>query len=483
MVTLRAVGFIFGLILVAFAATMLVPLALDLVLERRESLAFAQSAGVTAFVGGLLALGSWPSQPLRLTARDGFLITAIAWLGAAVLGSLPFVLSQERLAMADAFFEAVSGLTATGSTVIVGLDKLPKALLLWRAMLQGIGGIGIIVMAVAVLPFLRVGGMQLFRSESSDRYDKPLPRAADIASATVLAYLVLMVLCAAAYWLLGMSPFDAITHAIPTVATGGFANYDQSFAFFASPALEWTATLFMFLGACPLVLYVWMALGSWREVQRNSQVRRFATVIAAASIAMAFWLWATRDTPPGEAVRLATFHVVSVITTTGFAAADYGQWGGFTAIIFLALMFIGGCTGSTAGGIKVMRFEILALLGTVTLRRLLQRHVVLRLSYQGHPVGPEIINSVTIFCFVYFVSFAALAAALAATGLDFATAISGSATSLGNVGPGLGGIIGPAGTFKPLPDSAKWLCAIGMLMGRLEFMAVLVLLTRRFWRG
>ncbi len=483
MVQVRAVLYLFGLILAGFAFAMTIPMLVELGGGRADWQAFALAGAVTLFAGGLLAAGASPGAALRFTPREGFLLTALAWFGASFFGGLPFVFSSLEASLTDAFFETSSGLTTTGSTVLDGLDRLPKGLLLWRAMLQGIGGIGIVVMAVAVLPFLRVGGMQLFRAESSDKYDKPLPRATQVAGATVVAYLVLVALCTAAFWTLGMSFFDAVTHAMPAVSTGGFANYDESFAFFKSPVLEWTATLFMFLGGCPLVLYVWLALGNWRDVRRDTQVRWFFVVIAAATVGIALWLSLAKNVPMADALRLAAFNVVSVITTTGFASADYNQWGGFPAIIFIALMFIGGCTGSTAGAVKVMRFEILGKLGLRTLRRLVDRHGVLRMTYQGRPVTADIVLSVTIFCFVYFVSFAVLAAALAATGLDFVTAISGAAQALGNVGPGLGDIIGPAGNFKTLPDTAKWLLALGMLMGRLEFMAVLVLFTRRYWRG
>ncbi len=483
LVRIRPVALVFGLILMAFGLAMAMPMLVDLANDSRDWQAFAKAAAINVFVGGLLAAGAGKRGTLRFTHREGFLLTAVAWFGATVFGGLPFIFAGLGANLTDAMFETASGLTTTGSTVFEGLNSFPKGLLLWRAMLNAIGGAGIVVMAVAVLPFLGVGGMQIFRSESSDKYDKPLPRAAQVATATVLAFVALVVLCTAAYWTIGMSFFDAITHAMTTIATGGFANYDESFAYFKSPALEWAATLFMFLGGCPLVLFVWMALGLPGELFRDSQVRRFAAVIAAAALAMAAWLVLTRDTAANDALRLAFFNVVSVITTTGFASADFNQWGGFTSIVFIALMFIGGCTGSTAGAMKVMRFEILGKLGFIAMKKLVHRRRVYRMTYQGKPVSADVVMSVTVFCFVYFMSFAALAAGLAATGLDFVTALTGAAQALGNIGPGLGDIIGPAGNYKSLSDPAKWLITVGMLMGRLEFFAVLVLFTRRFWRG
>jgi trk system potassium uptake protein TrkH len=479
----RAVLFILGLILAAFATMMVIPLLFDLDHGHRNWAAFAAAGAITLFAGGLLAGGGSSGRHLKFTPREGFLLTTLAWLAAAIFGGLPFMFSELKLPFADAFFETATGLTTTGSTVIEKLNERSKGLLLWRSMLQGIGGMGIVVMAVALLPFLRVGGMQLFRTESSEKSDKPLPRVGQIAAATMVAYFALLLACIAVYWTIGMSLFDAVTHAMPTVSTGGFANYDESFAWFRNPGLEIASTIFMALGGLPLLIYVRMALGHWPDVWRDSQVLWFLVVIAVATLAIALWLAFVKDTPAGTALRLAAFNVVSVVTTTGFASADYNQWGGFPGIIFIMLMFIGGCAGSTAGAMKVMRFEILGRLGANTMRRLVHPRGVFRMTYQGKPLGNDVIMSVTIFCFVYFLSFAALTAAVAATGLDFVTSLTGAAQALGNIGPGLGEIIGPAGNYKPVPDLAKWLLAIGMIMGRLEFMAILVLFTRRFWRG
>lgn len=482
MVAFRPVLFILGLILSGVAAAMLVPMLLDLAHGHRDWRAFAESAALTGFAAGLLVAGGWTRGRLRFTAREGFLLTAVSWAFFGLFGGLPLMRSQLKLSFTDAYFESVSALTTTGSTVIEGLDNLSKGILLWRAMLEGIGGMGIVVLAVALLPFLRVGGMQVFRAESSEKSDKPLPRAAEIAAATVLAYLALVILCMLAYWALGMTFFDAVCHAMTTMSTAGFANYDASFAAFKSPALEWAATLFMALAGLPLLTYVRMAIGQWRDVW-TSQIAWFLAVAAALILAAAAWLWLAKAMPAEAALRLAAFNIVSVLTTTGFASADFNLWGGFPAVLFIMAMFIGGCAGSTAGGIKVMRFEILGRLGADTLRRLVHRRGVYRLAYQGKPLGEDVIASVTLFCFVYFISFAALTAALAATGLDFVTSLTGAAQAIGNIGPGLGEIIGPSGNFKTIPDAAKWLSVAGMILGRLEFMAVLVLFTRRFWRG
>ena len=478
MVQVRPVLFILGLVLGAFALAMLVPMAFDLDNGHPDWCAFATGAAITLFAAGLLVLGGWSGQRPRFTAREGFLLTGVSWVTASAFGSLPLMLGELRLSFGDAFFETASGLTTTGATLLTRLDRLSRGLLLWRAMLQGVGGIGIIGMVVALFPFLRVGGMQLFRSEFSEKLDKPLPRAAEIAAVTILAYVGLLAACLASYWALGMSLFDAATHAMTTVATAGFANYDDSFAAFRSAGIEWAAVMFMTLSGLPLFLYVRLARSEWRHVWRDTQVRWFLVLTGTAVLAVSLWLWLGRDLPAGDALRLAAFNVVSLATTTGYASADYNQWGSFAAIIFIVLMFIGGCTGSTAGAVKVLRFEIMAKLAAGAVRKLVQR-----LLYQGRPVGEDIVASIMVFGFVYFVSFAVLAMAFGAFGLDFTTAISGAASAVGNIGPGLGEIIGPGGNYATLPEGAKWLLALGMIMGRLEFMAVLVLFTRRFWRG
>jgi trk system potassium uptake protein TrkH len=472
-----------GLILGAFALAMLVPMLFDLDHGHPDWRAFAMGASITFFAAGLLVFGGWSRQRRPFTAREGFLLTGVAWATVSAFGCLPLIFGELKLSFADAYFETVSGITTTGSTLLTGLDKVSRGLLLWRAMLQAIGGIGIIVMVVALFPMLRVGGMQLFRSEFSEKLDKPLPRAAEIAGVTVLAYAVLLFACLGAYWAFGMSLFDAATYAMTTVATAGFANYDAGFAAFQSPALEWTASAFMLICGLPLFMLVRLARSEWVHIWRDSQVRWFLGLVGLAAAAVTLWLWLARGMAPGEALRLAVFHTVSLASTTGFSAADYSQWGSFPLVLFLVLMFVGGCTGSTAGGIKVMRFEIMAKLALGTMRKIVQRHGVHRLLYQRRPLTEDVIASVTVFSFVYFLSFGALALALAAFGLDFITAVSGAAAAVGNVGVGMGDVIGPAGNYATLPDGAKWLLALGMIMGRLEFLAVLVLFTHRFWRG
>lgn len=477
----RPILFILGILIVVMGIAMIIPAIADALASHSDWATFAVSAASSVFLGGLMILGS-AGSPIELTLRQAFVLTTLSWVGLSAVGALPLVFSDLGLTYTDAFFEAISGLTTTGSTVLSGLDHMPPGILLWRAMLQWLGGVGIIVMAIAMLPYLRVGGMQLFRMESSDRSEKALPRAAQVAGATSIAYLVLTAACTFAYGLAGMTPFEAITHAMTTVSTGGYSTSDGSLGHFASPAIEWIGVLFMVLGALPFVIYIQAVHGRRDLVWKNSQVRRFLTGLGAVVLVLTLWLWAGHDVGILDALRLAAFNVVSVVTTTGYATTDYGQWGAFAVLGFFFLTFLGGCTGSTSGGIKTLRFELAVVLIRNQFQRLYQPHGIFPIRYKGQELSAEIARSAMSFIFIFIIAFGVLAIGLSALGLDFLTALSGSATALANVGPGLGDIIGPAGNFSSLPDAAKWMLSTGMLMGRLEFLTVLVALSPMFWR-
>jgi trk system potassium uptake protein TrkH len=482
LISFRPVLFILGLLVAAMGLAMIVPALADIAAGHGDWIVFVASGACSLGLGGLFIFTTI-GEPIELSLRQGFLLTTLSWIGLSAVGALPLVFSELDLSYTDAFFEAISGLTTTGSTVLAGLDRMPPGILLWRAMLQWLGGIGIIVMGIAMLPYLRVGGMQLFRMESSDRSEKALPRAAQLAGATSTAYLVLSVACAAAYWAAGMSGFEAIAHAMTTVSTGGYSTSDASLGHFASPAIHWICTLFMILGALPFVIYIRAVRGKTDALWKDSQVRHFLTGLGLAILAMALWLWMERDERIADALLLAAFNVVSVVTTTGFATADYGQWGALAVGGFFFLTFMGGCAGSTSGGIKVMRFEIAAIVIRRQLKRLILPHGVFPMMYRGQTLSSDVIRSVLNLVFVFIAVFVVFATCLSLLGLDFITATSGAATALANVGPGLGDVIGPAGNFSTLPDAAKWILSAGMLLGRLEFFTVLVLLVPEFWRG
>jgi trk system potassium uptake protein TrkH len=478
----KPVLYVTGLLLCGLAALMLLPAAADVVVGNPDWQTFVLSAAFTGFVGVSVTLASRGEGPLQLQLRQVFLLTTVSWLALAACAALPFLHLAVQLNYADAFFEAISGLTTTGSTVLVGLDAMPPGVLLWRSLLQWLGGVGIIVMAILVLPFLRVGGMQLFRSESSDRSAKVVARPAQLVGYIALIYVALTAACAIAYRITGMSLFDAVNHAMTTVSTGGYSTHDASFAAFENPATQWVATVFMVSGALPFVAYIRTAQ-RWREpIWRDSQVRALIAFLAAFSVMAAAWYALSGGVGFAAALTLVAFNVTSIVTTTGYASADYQTWGALAVGAIFFLTFLGGCTGSTSGAIKVFRFQVLLIVARAYLLTLLRPNSVLIARYQDRALPDDIAPSVLAFIFVYLASVVMLTMGLSAFQLDFLTSLSGAATALGNVGPGLGPIIGPAGNFSSLPEGAKWLLSAGMLLGRLELFTVLVLFQREFWR-
>ena len=478
----RPIILVTGTLLSILASVMCIPALIDYFAGHPDWEIFTISAGVTLFVGVGMALTS-RTGAAKLSIRQAFVMTTTSWIALTLFAALPFLYSEQNLSFTDAIFESMSGLTTTGSTVINGLDNASPGILMWRALLQWLGGIGIIVMAISVLPMLKVGGMQLFRMESSDQSDKALPRAAQIASAISVIYLILTGLWASAYWLFGMSGFEAIAHAMTTIATGGFSTSDESFGHFNSASLEFIATLGMILGALPFILYLKTLQGDWRALPTDSQVRWFLAAVVAIVAFTAGWLSLKNGMDLFTAVRLAAFNIVSIITGTGFASANYGTWGSFANPLFFLIMFIGGCAGSTTCGIKIFRFQVLYAAARTQIHHLLQPHGVFIPYYNHRPISDEIIVSVLSFFFMWFLTFAILALGLGIIGLDFLSAISSAATAVANVGPALGPLVGPNGTFQALPDAAKWLMTGGMLLGRLELFTVIVLFSRTFWRG
>lgn len=483
MIDLRPILMVVGILLIILALFMAPPLVADMVAGHPDWQVFSAAGALTLFTGVSLVLMNRSPGFGELTGRQAFLLTAVVWLVIAAFASLPLALSELDLSVADAVFEAMSGITTTGSTVIVGLDHAPPGILLWRAILQWLGGIGIIVMGVAILPILSVGGMQLVRAESSDLSEKILPRAAQIASAIGLIYLALTLACAALYWYAGMTPFDAAAHAMTTIATGGYSTTDASIGGFHSPAIEWIAVVFMILGALPFVLYIQATNGHVAALFRDAQVRWFLGIVAAGSLTIMVWLTVSFGTAPLEALRQACFNTISVITGTGYASSDYGLWGTFPVAALFFLMCVGGCTGSTTGGIKIFRFTVLHAIAKNQVARLVRPHGVYVPTFNRRPLPEAAAISVMAFVFLFALSFSLVAIALSLLGLDYLTAMSGALTALANVGPGLGDVIGPSGNFSSLPESAKWLLAAAMLLGRLELFTVLILFAPSFWRS
>ena len=478
----RPAIFVVGLLLATLAVVMCVPAIADFAYGHPDWQVFAVSAAMTFFVGVTMALTS-KTRDMKLTIRHAFMITTTSWMAMTLFASLPFAFSELDMGFTDAVFEAMSGITTTGSTVISGLENAPPGILLWRSLLQWLGGIGIIVMGIAVLPMLQVGGMQLFRMESSDQSDKAMPRAAQIASAIGVIYLLLTIIWAGLYWVAGMTGFDAISHAMTTIATGGFSNHDESFAYFDSAMIEYIAAAGMLVCALPFILYLRALQGDMLAVVNDSQVQWFLVFVAGVIVTTCGWLVLEVGEDPLNALRLATFNIVSIVTGTGYATDDYSIWGSFSPVIFFFIMFIGGCSGSTTCGIKVFRFQVLYAAARTQIHHLLQPHGVFIPYFNKRPISEEIIISVLSFFFMWFFTFALLTLGLSLLGLDFVTAFSSAATSIANVGPALGPVAGPTGNFVFFPDAAKWLMAGGMLLGRLELFTVIVMLSRSFWRS
>ena len=482
MLDLRPVGYVIGLLVVILGAMMVFPLLVDLLDGRGEWHVFLESSVFSILVGGLLALSCANGVKEGLSIRQTFLLTTTVWLALPLFGAIPLMLGATELRFVDAFFEAMSGLTTTGSTVISGLDDLPRGLLLWRGILQWVGGIGIIVVAMVFLPELRVGGMQIFKSESFDTFGKILPRAQAIAKQISLIYVSLTMACMLVYMVMGMGPFDALVHSMTTIATGGFANYDASFGAFTGP-VEYAASVFMILAALPFVRYVQLINGHGTPMLRDSQIRGFLMTLGLLVAIATGVLYYTRPHGGEEALRSALFNITSIMSGTGYASADYMQWGSFLVMIFFFTGLIGGCAGSTACSVKIFRYQLLFASIRGQIQRIRSPHGVFITRYEGRPVNAEVLSSVISFFMFFVVTLGVVAWALALTGLDFVTAVSGAATAVANIGPGLGDTIGPAGNFSTLNDPAKWILSAAMLIGRLELMAVYAILTVRFWRG
>ena len=482
MIGFQAILYPLGVLIVLMGGAMFLPLLIDLADGNRDWQVFAVSAALTIAAGLMLILANRGADLHRIGVRQAFVLTASSWLVTTAFGALPFVFGELRLSFTDAYFEAMSGLTTTGATVIVGLDDLPRGILLWRALLHALGGIGIVVMAVLILPFLRVGGQQLFRSESSDKSDKPFPRLAQVSAWIGAVYLTLNILCWIALAAAGMNWFDALCHAMSAVATGGFSTRDSSIAHFDSALIDWTLVLFMIAGSLPLTWYARVAREGWRPAW-DSQVGTFVVVCILASFLLALWLVFTADMTLFQALRLSAFNAVSIISTTGFVTADFSAWGGFALVVFFLLYFVGGCSGGTTGSIKIFRWQVLWAALRAQMSRMHQPNRVTVILYNDRKVGDEVLLSVINFVFVFIASFAALSLAVAAvSGLDFVSAITAVAACLSNAGPGLGQVAGPVGNFRDLNDPTIWLLSFAMLFGRLELFTILVLLTPGFWR-
>ena len=478
----KTVFFLIGVLLIVLGLSMLAPYSMQ-VIYSENSHSFISSSFVTIFIGILCILANL-EKDLKLSLRQTFLFSTLAWVTVAVFGSLPFVLSNQTFSFSDAFFESMSGITTTGATIISDLDNSPKSILLWRAIMQWLGGIGIVVMAITILPLLKVGGMQLFKMEGPDSTEKILPRTIEVAAIIISTYIVLTLLCGFFYWIFGMTVFDSVCHAMTTIATGGFSTHNDSIGFFKNSNIEIVASLFIILGSIPFISYLKFTQGNKKIFFQDVQIKGLIYLLAFSTLVIFLYLlFIDYESNLFEKIRISSFNVISILSGTGYVTDDFGLWGKFSLIFFLFLMFIGGCAGSTACGIKIFRLQMLLIFLKNQIRKLIFPNSIIITKYNNQKISDDFIRSVIIFIFSFLFIFLIIAMLLSISGLDFVTSISGAASSISNVGPGLGEIIGPDGNYKSLPDLSKWILAIGMLLGRLELFAVLVLFFPSFWRN
>ncbi len=471
-----------GLLLCTLSVFMLIPAIVDFLLNSSDWPAFLASSFITLFVGAGLYLSSRGNKSEHLELRQAFLLTNFAWISISVFGSLPFLFSELNMSLIDAIFESTSGITTTGATVILNLEQTSSGILLWRALLQWLGGIGIIVMAIAILPMLSIGGMQLFKTESYETPDKVVPRAAIFASGISIIYATLTLIWTLMLWSVGMPIFDAIAHSMTTLATGGYSTKSNSLAAFQSVYIELIITFGMIVGSLPFVHYLSITKNGWKNLIKDEQVKWFLILIIILVFLVTLNLY-FQGANILDSMRLALFNVVSILTGTGFGTADFSQWGGFVTTLLLMLMFIGGCAGSTTCGLRMARIQVLFANAKTQIYKLLSPHAVVVPYYNKKPIPDTVAESVMGFFFLYILVFAIISCLLGSLGLDFITSISGAASAIGNVGPGLGEVIGPTGTFNSIPDLGKILLCFGMILGRLEIFAILVMFSPSFWKN
>ena len=475
----KTVFFTLGILQMVLGVFMFIPIILQFVYSEIDSSFFGASI-VTIIFGTLFFLSNLDHDK-QLTLQQAFLLTALSWLSIAIFGSLPFIFSDLNFSFTNAFFESMSGITTTGSTIISNLNEMPKSILLWRAILQWLGGIGIIIMAITLMPIMNVGGMQLFKISNNDSSEKILPKSKEIALRLIYIYTALTLLCGMTYKIFGMNYFDSLTHSMTTIATGGFSNYNESIGFFNSVSIEISAMIFIILGSLPFIAYIKFISGNKKILFDDAQIRSFFKIIIFSVAILTIYLAISNSAELN--LRSIFFNIISILTGTGYVNAEFDTWGSFTLILFLGLMFIGGCAGSTTCGVKIFRIQILYLFISNQLKKIIYPKGVFVLKYDQNPIDNKFISSVISFIYMYLVIFFVLTALLSLTGLDFVTSISGAATSISNVGPGLGSIIGPNGDFSSLPNISKWILTLGMILGRLELFAILVLFLPSFWRN
>ena len=476
----KTVFFTLGLLQIILGLSMIIPILIQILYNETDS-GFIGS-GIISIIFGMLFYLSNLDHDKKINIQQAFVLTALSWLSIAIFGSLPFIFSDINLSVTDAFFESMSGITTTGSTIINNLDDSPKGILFWRAMLQWLGGIGIIVMAITLMPIMNVGGMQLFKISSNDKNEKILPKTKEISIRLIYIYLSLTFTCSVIYKLCGMSFFDSFTHAMTTIATGGFSNYNESIGYFNNFYIELTSIIFILSGSIPFLAYLKFINGDRNILFSDTQIKSFFKIILFSIAILFFYLAIVNRSFTDVSLMSVSFNVISILTGTGYVTENFSNWGNFPLLFFLILMFIGGCAGSTTCGIKIFRVQILYQFFSNQIKKIVFPHGIFNTKYEKQNIDEKFMSSVITFIYLYILIFFISTALLSLTGLDFVTSISAAATSISNVGPGLGDLIGPNGNFSSLSDYSKWILSLTMILGRLELFAILVLFLPSFWR-
>ena len=476
----KTVFYTLGTLQIVLGVFMLIPVIVQIIYNQLDS-GFISASIITVIFGVLFFLSNLDHDK-NIDLPQAFILTTLSWLSVAIFGSLPFIFSDLNLDFTDAFFESMSGITTTGSTILTDLDNTPKAILLWRAILQWLGGIGIILMAITLMPIMNIGGMQLFKISSQDTAEKILPKSKEISVRLVFIYSSLTLICSVFYKIFGMNYFDSLTHSMTTIATGGFSNYNDSIGHFNSTLIEMNAVIFIILGSIPFISYIKYLNGDKSIFYKDAQISFFIKTIIVSIIIIYIFLFFKNYESETFLIRQVIFNVVSILTGTGYVTTNYSEWGNFSLIFFIVLMFIGGCAGSTACGLKIFRIHILYKFFVMQLKKYIYPRGIFVLKYSDNVLNEKFISSIISFVFLYIIIFFVITTLLSISGLDFVTAVSGAATSISNVGPGLGNLIGPNGNFSLLPDFSKWVLSAGMILGRLELFAIIVLFIPSFWR-
>lgn len=478
----RVIINVIGLLLMLNGAFMLLCIPFSLYFGDGDIYPILLSGTITIISGNISWLVTKNSQNKDLRKKDGYLIVVLGWLSMSFFGSLPYLISGAIPDLTNAFFETISGYTTTGATILTDIESVHKGILFWRSLTQWIGGMGIIVLAVAILPILGIGGMQLFVAEAPGiSPDKLQPRIKETAKRLWLIYVLLTFVETLLLWIGGMSFFDAINHGLTTMATGGFSTKNGSIAHFDSPFIQYVITLFMFLAGTNFTITYFALHKKFHKIAQNEEFRFYATFCLIFSIVTSLTIYLVSPSEIEESFRQGLFQVVSIITTTGYITADYTSWTPFITVLFFVLMFFGASAGSTAGGVKIVRHIILLKNSILELKRQLHPSAIIPVRFNKKAVPRDITFNILAFIMIYIAIFALGSVIMAALGVDFETAIGSVATSLGNIGPGIG-TVGPVDNFAHIPATGKWFLSFLMLLGRLELFTVLMLLTPYFWR-